>query len=156
MSSPDSAALRRFDPGHAILLAALVLAVFTAFLPSGLMRPPAWMVLPFADWINWLFLFVKDDLGFIHVTRAISGLVEWLLDVSANILYGKKDSSREEVIAADSVREGVGFGVVDTVGFAVRVGVGFTGDGDGKISGSSTLPSKFVTKSSLFFRILIV
>lgn len=93
MSSPalgsDSTAPWRFDPGHAILLTALALALFTAFLPPGLMRPPTWMVLPFADWINWLFVFLKDDLGFIHVTRAVSGLVEWLLDVSANLLYGK-------------------------------------------------------------------
>ena len=78
-----------FETGHAILLAALVLAALTAVLPPALMRPPAWMVLPFADWINWLFVFLKDDLGFIHVTRAISSLVEWLLDISANILYGK-------------------------------------------------------------------
>ncbi len=78
-----------FDTGHAILLAAAGLAVLTAYLPAGLMRPPDWMVFPFADWINWLFVFLKDDLGFIHVTRAVSALVEWLLDVSANLLYGK-------------------------------------------------------------------
>ena len=93
MSDPalgsDASGTRRFDPGHAILATALALAVFTVFLPSGLMRPPEWMVLPFADWINWLFIFIKDDLGFIYVTRALSGFVEWLLNVSANILYGK-------------------------------------------------------------------
>lgn len=93
MSDPalgsDASGTWRFDPGHAILATALALAVFTVFLPSGLMRPPEWMVLPFADWINWLFIFIKDDLGFIYVTRALSGFVEWLLNVSANILYGK-------------------------------------------------------------------
>ena len=45
--------------------------------------------MPFAHIINALFLFIKDDLGFIHVTRAVAGGVEWLLDVTGNLLYGK-------------------------------------------------------------------
>lgn len=75
--------------GQVLLVAALLLAVGKGVLPEGLVRPPAWMVLPFADWINWLFAVVKDDLGMIHVTRAFAGAVQWLLDVTANLLYGK-------------------------------------------------------------------
>jgi glycine betaine/proline transport system permease protein len=93
---PGTADSWHFETGHAILLTALALAALTAVLPSALVRPPAWMVLPFADWINWFFVFLKDDLGFIHVTRAISRLVEWLLDISANILYGKNRWPRFE------------------------------------------------------------
>ena len=45
--------------------------------------------MPFADWINVVFAFIRDDLGLIHLTRAFADGVEWLLDVTANLLYGK-------------------------------------------------------------------
>jgi len=72
-----------------LLMAALVLTVGKGILPEGLVRPPAWLVWPFADWINAFFDFLRDDLGLIHVTRAFADGVEWLLDVTANLLYGK-------------------------------------------------------------------
>jgi glycine betaine/proline transport system permease protein len=75
--------------GQALLLLAILLAAFKFALPDGLIRPPEWLVWPFADWINWTFNFIKDDLGLIYVTRAIAGGVEWLLDITANLLYGK-------------------------------------------------------------------
>nr|WP_245639389.1 ABC transporter permease subunit [Rubellimicrobium mesophilum] len=58
-------------------------------LPSGLVRPPEWMVLPFADWINAAFAFLRDDLGLMTLTRAFSDVMEACLDVTANLLYGK-------------------------------------------------------------------
>ncbi|MYJ87500.1 MAG: ABC transporter permease subunit [Rhodobacteraceae bacterium] len=67
----------------------LVLALFKGVFPEGLIRPPEFLVFPFADWINFFFVFIRDDLGLIHVSRAISGGVEWLLDITANLLYGK-------------------------------------------------------------------
>lgn len=77
--------------GVAVLL--LALAVLLAFgkvlLPEGLIRPPEWLVLPFADWINAAFYFLQNDLGLMALTRAFSDVVEWLLDVTANLLYGK-------------------------------------------------------------------
>lgn len=75
--------------GHALLLAAVALVLAKALLPAGLVRPPEWMVLPLADWTNAAFAFARDDLGLMHVTRAFSDGVEWLLDVTANLLYGK-------------------------------------------------------------------
>ena len=73
-----------------ILLALAFLLVLTKnILPSELVRPPEWLVFPFADWLNWLFSFIKDDLGFIHLTRALADAVQWLLDITANLLYGK-------------------------------------------------------------------
>lgn len=74
---------------QAILLAALVLVVFRGLLPAGLIRLPESMVLPFADWINAAFNFARDDLGLMAVTRAFSDMVEFCLDVTANLLYGK-------------------------------------------------------------------
>ena len=75
--------------GVALIVLSVALAVFKDSLPQGLLRPIDALVMPFADWINAVFNFVKDDLGFIHVTRAFSSWVEWLLDVTANLMYGK-------------------------------------------------------------------
>ena len=68
---------------------AVALAVAKAVLPDGLIRPPGWLVIPFADWINAAFSFLQNDLGLMTLTRAFSDLVEWLLNVTANLLYGK-------------------------------------------------------------------
>ncbi len=88
--------------GHALMLLAVTLAVVkaltavpleegavTSALPAWLDRLPDWAILPLADWINAVFAFLRDDLGLIHVTRAFADGVEWLLDVTANLLYGK-------------------------------------------------------------------
>ena len=74
--------------GFALIVLAVVLAVFKHNLPASLLRPADVLVMPFADWINALFNFVKDDLGFIHVTRAFAGGVEWMLDVTAITVHG--------------------------------------------------------------------
>ena len=73
-----------------VLLALAVLLAFgKALLPAGLIRPPEWLLQPFADWINAAFYFLQNDLGLMALTRAFSDVVEWLLDVTANLLYGK-------------------------------------------------------------------
>jgi glycine betaine/proline transport system permease protein len=72
-----------------ILLVALLLVVFRGLLPEGLIRPPEAMILPFADWINAAFSFAQNDLGLMALTRAFSDVVEFCLDVTANLLYGK-------------------------------------------------------------------
>ncbi len=74
---------------QAILLAALVLVIFRNGLPAPLIRLPDALTLPFADWINAVFDFVRDDLGLMTFTRAFSDVVEFCLDVTANLLYGK-------------------------------------------------------------------
>ncbi len=78
-------------PGVAAML--LVLAVLFAlarpFLPDVLIRVPDWAVLPYDVWLQGLFDFIKDDLGLIYVTRGISAVLEWFLDITANLLYGK-------------------------------------------------------------------
>ncbi len=72
-----------------LLAIALFLALFKVFLPEGLVRPAEWLVQPFADWINAVFYFLQNDLGLMALTRAFSDVVEWLLDITANLLYGK-------------------------------------------------------------------
>lgn len=88
-SPPALRPMTRTRVAQILLAAALCLAIGKLALPDGLVRPPEWMVLPFADWINAVFAFVRDDLGLIHVTRAFADGLEWLLDVTANLLYGK-------------------------------------------------------------------
>ena len=76
--------------GLALIALAAALVLLKPWLPEALVRLPGALVLPFADVLNRAFGFVKDDLGFVHVTRAAAGAVEWLLDVTANLLYGRR------------------------------------------------------------------
>jgi len=75
---------------HGLLALAVLLAIMRPWLPDLLVRVPEWMVLPYDGWFQWFFDFLKDDLGLIHVTRGISAVLEWFLDVTANLLYGKR------------------------------------------------------------------
>ncbi|MGR3547747.1 MAG: ABC transporter permease [Roseovarius sp.] len=87
---PSAPATRlRLSPAWMVLCLALCLILARPYLPEGLMRPAEGLILPLADWINALFTWLRDDLGLIHVTRAFADGIEWLLDVTANILYGK-------------------------------------------------------------------
>ena len=77
---------RRAQVAAGLLGLAVILALVRAGLPAGLVRPPEWMVLPFADWINAVFAVLHDDLGLMTLTRAFSDVVEACLDVTANLL----------------------------------------------------------------------
>ena len=72
-----------------ILSAAVLLMIAKGIIPAWLDRPAEVMIFPFADWINWFFAYIRDDLGLIHASRAVSGAVDWLLNITANLLYGK-------------------------------------------------------------------
>mgnify|MGYP000122451737 CR=1 FL=1 len=74
---------------QALFLLAALLVVGRNALPLSLVRLPDALMIPFADWINAAFAFARDDLGLMTVTRAFSDLVEFGLDVTANLLYGK-------------------------------------------------------------------
>ena len=90
IESPKNLKSSQRRTGLILIAVAIFLAVLKPWLPDLLVRLPAVLVIPFSDAINVVFLFVKDDLGFIHVTRGIAGGVESLLDVTANLLYGKR------------------------------------------------------------------
>jgi glycine betaine/proline transport system permease protein len=72
-----------------LLALALALVVLKGVLPDWVMRLPEGMLLPFADWINAGFAFLRDEFGLMAFTRAFAEVVEFLLDVTANLLYGK-------------------------------------------------------------------
>ena len=82
---------QRAMPGVAMILlvAAAAFAVLQPFLPDALVRVPERLVGPYDVWMQAIFDFIKDDLGLIHLTRGISLILEWFLDVTANLLYGK-------------------------------------------------------------------
>ena len=86
--------MKAATPWHAstarlLLALAVGLMLGKVLLPQALIRPPEWLLQPFADWINAAFYFLQNDLGLMGLTRAFSDLVEWLLNVTANLLYGK-------------------------------------------------------------------
>jgi len=68
----------------------LTLARYAGVLPEALFRLPDSMIPPFAIWLDAIFNFVKDDMGLLAVTRWLTGGLEWLLNVSANVLFGKR------------------------------------------------------------------
>ena len=68
----------------------LILAYALGGLPAWLHRIPEAAIPPTAQWLDAVFAFVQNDLGLIHVTRAIAGGLEYILDATANLLYGKR------------------------------------------------------------------
>ncbi len=73
----------------AFLAVAVALALARNILPAALMRPADWLVWPFADWLNAAFSFAQNDLGLMAVTRFAASGIEFLLDVTGNLFYGK-------------------------------------------------------------------
>ena len=85
-----STSLSRERMAQLLLLAAVLFAAIKPILPDALIRLPEWAVLPWDVWLQALFDFIKDDLGLIYLTRGISAGLEWLLDITANLLHGKR------------------------------------------------------------------
>ncbi|MFD0860227.1 ABC transporter permease [Roseovarius aquimarinus] len=73
--------------GVAILL---TLLQYSGLLPATLHRLPEAWIPPFALWLDTGFNFIKDDLGLLALTRFLTEGLEWLLDVTANLLFGQR------------------------------------------------------------------
>lgn len=73
--------------GLAILVTALQ---YLGFLPAALHRLPEALVPDFARYLDAFFNFVKDDLGLFALTRWLTGLLQTVLDTTANLLFGKR------------------------------------------------------------------
>ena len=79
----------------AMRLLLVLLVVFTALqwsglLPEWLHRVPEFLLPPLEPILDATFNFIKDDLGLIYVTRFLTEGLQWLLDVTANLLFGKR------------------------------------------------------------------
>ncbi|WP_299774727.1 proline/glycine betaine ABC transporter permease [uncultured Tateyamaria sp.] len=74
------------------LIAAVLLTIlrYGGLLPEALHRIPDAVIPPFATWLDVFFNFVKDDLGLLALTRTLTEGLEWLLDVTANLMFGKR------------------------------------------------------------------
>lgn len=72
------------------LAAGIIVARALGVLPDWLHRMPRWMVPPIEQALDAAFAFAQNDLGLIHVTRGIAGILEYALDTAANLLYGKR------------------------------------------------------------------
>lgn len=84
---PSALEPRLIAPG--LIALAVFLVIAKPVLPDAMIRLPEELIPPLADWFNAAFNFIRDDLGLIHATRAFADGVQWLLDVTANLLYGK-------------------------------------------------------------------
>jgi glycine betaine/proline transport system permease protein len=86
---------RSLDRGQVALgilaFAVLVTALqYLGLLPEWLHRLPEAAIPNFAGWLDTIFNYVKDDLGLLVLTRTLTEGLEWLLDASGNIFYGKR------------------------------------------------------------------
>jgi glycine betaine/proline transport system permease protein len=68
----------------------MILLQYLGSLPASLYRVPEEIIPNFAQWLDVIFNFVKDDLGVLVFTRFLTGGLEWLLDFSANVFFGKR------------------------------------------------------------------
>ena len=82
----------RHQIAAAIAIAAVVLTSlqYAGMLPAWLHRLPEAWIPPFAGWLDAFFNFVKDDLGLIVFTRFLTEQLQFLLDTTANLLFGKR------------------------------------------------------------------
>ncbi|MCY4180541.1 MAG: ABC transporter permease subunit, partial [Litoreibacter sp.] len=80
----------------AVLLTALQ---YAGLLPAWLHRLPEAWIPPFAVWLDAAFNFVRTDLGLEKLTRWFAeGPLQFMLDTTANLLYGKRRWPRFEQI----------------------------------------------------------
>ena len=82
----------------ALIAAAVFMTVLRPWLPSGVVRIPEALLLPWRDWIDAVFQTVVFDWGFINVTRWLSSGLEFVLDAVANVLYGRSRWPRFEAV----------------------------------------------------------
>lgn len=76
---------------------AIVLTLLKPVLPTPIDRLPSWHPI-WATYLDAAFAWLQNDLGLIHVTRAIAGWLGFLIDAAANLLYGKSRWPRLDAI----------------------------------------------------------
>lgn len=77
--------------GLACLAVLLTLLQYSGLLPGWLHRLPETWIPPFATWLDAGFNFVRIDMGLEKLTRWFAeGPLQFMLDTTGNLLYGKK------------------------------------------------------------------
>ncbi len=77
---------------HVLVAISLVMTLihWFGYLPEWLNRLPEFILPPLELILDTIFNFIKDDLGLIHVTRFLTEGLQLVLDVTANLLFGKR------------------------------------------------------------------
>ena len=75
-----------------LLAVAFILTIvqWFGFLPASLHRVPEFLLPPLELILDTTFNFVKEDMGLIYATRFLTEGLQWVLDVTANLLFGKR------------------------------------------------------------------
>ncbi len=94
--------LKNLHIGLGLLLIGVVLTIFGSYLPDAVVRLPSWAAI-WANYLDIFFSWLQNDLGLIHVTRAIAGGLGFLIDAAANILYGKSRWPRFDALPWSAV-----------------------------------------------------
>ncbi len=105
LSSSDSATLPKSKIVLGLLAFAVVLTLarYAGLLPDWLHRLPEQLVPPLANILDAIFNFVKDDLHLLDLTRFLTGILQWMIDVSSNLFYGKRRWPNLEAVPWTSV-----------------------------------------------------
>lgn len=86
----EAATRKQAVTGLLIFALVLTLARYLGILPDWLHRLPEQFVPPLAGWLDAIFNFIKDDLHLLDFTRFLTGILQWMIDTSSNIFYGKR------------------------------------------------------------------
>ena len=89
-TSPRAFSNAQIALGCVAVACGLTILQYSGVLPAWLHRLPEAIIPNFAGALDTIFNFVKDDLGLLTLTRFLTEGLEWLLDFSANIFYGKR------------------------------------------------------------------
>ena len=68
----------------------LTLAQWVAFCLHGCIVCQSFYLPPLELILDTTFNFIKEDLGLIYATRFLTEGLQWVLDVTANLLFGKR------------------------------------------------------------------
>ena len=72
-----------------LLAFALVLILLRPLMPEWAARLPGALLLPWADWLDVAFAYLQNETPLMAFTRSIADGLGFLIDATANILYGK-------------------------------------------------------------------
>ncbi|MCR9156871.1 MAG: ABC transporter permease subunit [Rhodobacteraceae bacterium] len=89
-SSPRSFSNAQIALAFVAVAVVLTILQYIGLLPAWMHRLPEAIIPNFASVLDTVFNFVKDDLGLLALTRFLTEGLEWLLDFSANIFFGKR------------------------------------------------------------------
>lgn len=90
MTSDQTTRQNPWAIGMLVVAVILTVAHYIGILPDWLHRLPESVIPPFATWLDAIFTFVKDDLGLLALTRFLTEGLEFVLDATANLLFGKR------------------------------------------------------------------